>query len=112
MNCLKLTRKKWLCSNKKNKLKELFLKNDWSNLIIFWGIFVSFLLLDIGIRYFSESLINFYSTCELAPLLFTLSYIISFIFIVFISPPENCLYFLWCRIHVFLVFYFSPSNPF
>ena len=48
---------------------------DWLSIITVLGVVVSFLILDVGIRFFTRKEIFFYSTLHPAPLLFSLSYI-------------------------------------
>lgn len=63
----------------KNESSTLYKKRtnkDFKNILSIILIMVSFLSLDIGIRYLTQNSISFYATKNLAPFLFSLSYIL------------------------------------
>ena len=73
----------------KKKTKIIIKKTDWLSLITLIGIIMSFLILDVGIRFFSRKPINFFPTMRLSPLLFSLSYIMIIILIIYKLPKKT-----------------------
>lgn len=69
------------------------IKNLWNNLIIrnliiLAGIFSSFFILDLSLRIYSNQYVGFYGWIHLAPNLFTLSWILLTIGILYILPKK------------------------
>lgn len=58
------------------------------NIIIICGIFLSFYILDLSLRIFSNQYVNFYKWYCIAPNLFTLSWIILIIGILYLFPKK------------------------
>jgi len=78
----------------KNKIKSFFKNNYVKNILLIVFISLSFGLIDIYLRRFGFSYIAFYKYTHLAPNLFTLSYIIIIIGIIYLLPKKGSIIFL------------------
>jgi len=102
----------------KKRVKNILKRVDLFSLITLIGIITSFLILDIGIRYFSSARIDFYSTKEFSPLLFSLSYIMIIVFVIYTLPKKispifyGCLYGMFWFYTLAQVIHFKIFNLF
>lgn len=78
----------------KNKLKSFFSNIYVQNIILVILIGLSFGIIDLYLRYFGFSNISYYKCTHLAPNLFTLSYILIIIGIVYLLPKKGSIIFL------------------
>lgn len=58
------------------------------NILMIISLIISYLVLDLGIRWISNDYINFYSYKEITPILFTVSYILFFILLIYLLPKK------------------------
>ena len=77
-----------------NNTKAFFANKYVNNILLIILIGLSFGLIDIYLRYFGFSYIAFYKWIHLAPNLFTLSYILLIIGIVYLLPKKGSIIFL------------------
>lgn len=70
------------------KVKQLLNNVVVRNLFIIAGMFISFYILDVALRIFSNQYVAFYNWKELSPNLFTFSWIFLFIGILYLLPKK------------------------
>ena len=70
------------------KVKQLLNNVIVRNLFIIAGMFISFYILDVALRIFSNQYVAFYNWKELSPNLFTFSWIFLFIGILYLLPKK------------------------
>lgn len=72
--------KKWLTKFFENQIV--------TNFLIISGTFFTFVILDLGIRYFSNQYTNFYGWTHASPFFFTISWIFFFLMVLYLLPKK------------------------
>lgn len=72
-----------------DKIKKIINNNIFKNLVIMGGIFLSFLLIDVCLRYFSNQTFRFMGWARSAPNLFTFSWIFIFLGVLYLIPKKK-----------------------
>ena len=72
--------KKWLTKFFENQIV--------TNILIVLGTFFTFVILDLGIRYFSNQYTNFYGWTHASPFFFTISWIFFFLMVLYLLPKK------------------------